>query len=162
MNRYQDHIYVIPEDDANRQIALGFVQHSAVNDRSIQIMPVAGGWTHTLKTFEDEYVPKLFMFERAHVVLLIDFDHMFAERLNRVRSAIPPELTSRVFVLGSRDNPEALKRATVAPSSFERIGRGLADDCEKSGTRHWDHDHLRHNEEERLRLSQAVRRFLFS
>ncbi len=41
VNKYKEHVYVILEDDANRQIADGFVGHRNVDDRRIQVMPVA-------------------------------------------------------------------------------------------------------------------------
>jgi hypothetical protein len=45
VNKYKPHIYVLPEDDANRQIANGFLLHESVDSRSIQVMPTTGGWT---------------------------------------------------------------------------------------------------------------------
>ena len=44
MNKYAPHVYIIPEDDRDRQIAEGFVNHHEVDDRRIQVMPPAGGW----------------------------------------------------------------------------------------------------------------------
>jgi hypothetical protein len=74
MNRYKPHVYVIPEDDRDRQIADGFVLHDQVKDTRIQVVPPAGGWAKVLETFRDEYVSKLHDYPAAHVVMLIDFD----------------------------------------------------------------------------------------
>lgn len=43
-NRYRRHLLVIPEDDANRQIMIGFVLGLSVNSRLVQVEPPAGGW----------------------------------------------------------------------------------------------------------------------
>lgn len=44
INAYKPHLLVLPEDDANRQIADGFVLDSNCNYRAIQVLRVAGGW----------------------------------------------------------------------------------------------------------------------
>jgi len=44
INKFKPHILVLPEDDANRQIANGFIQALNVNERAIQVMPNADGW----------------------------------------------------------------------------------------------------------------------
>jgi hypothetical protein len=43
INKHRAHILVLPEDDANRQIANGFVLDPNLNDRAIQILPPSGG-----------------------------------------------------------------------------------------------------------------------
>jgi len=45
MNKYRPHVLVLPEDDANRQIANGFLLWPSLKDQNIQILPSAGGWT---------------------------------------------------------------------------------------------------------------------
>ena len=40
MNRYKPHVLVVPEDDANRQLANGFLQNPALNLRAIQVLPL--------------------------------------------------------------------------------------------------------------------------
>jgi hypothetical protein len=74
INKYAPHVYVIPEDDADRQLADGFILHHAVKVQRIQVMPVAGGWPNVLKTFEDEYLQALRNNSHAHVVMVVDFD----------------------------------------------------------------------------------------
>jgi hypothetical protein len=51
MNRYTDHLYVIPEDDRDRQLAVGFRDHDQVKTSRMQLMPPAGGWWNVLATF---------------------------------------------------------------------------------------------------------------
>jgi hypothetical protein len=74
MNKYKHHVYVIPEDDADRQIADGFVLHHRVQGARIMVVPPPGGWPNVLKTFQVEYIPTLRKHPVAHVVMLIDFD----------------------------------------------------------------------------------------
>ncbi len=159
MNKYAPHLYVIPEDDADRQIALGFVDYHKVDDRRIQVMPPAGGWSNVIRIFTVEYVQKLRNCPQAHVVMLIDFDGHISERRAEFEHDIPADLRMRVFVVGSKDNPESLKKGLR--SSFEEIGTALAHDCDARTTAVWDHEQLQHNDAERQRLFDTVRRFLF-
>jgi hypothetical protein len=159
MNKYADHVFVIPEDEADRQIADGFVLHHQVKTTRIQVMPPAGGWPKVLQTFIDEYIQRLKNYHLSRVVLLIDFDGDIDQRLARFEQAIPQDLRNRVFVVGTRDNPEILKNALNL--SFEMIGQSLANDCTAAVTVHWDHEQLHHNEAERQRMVQTVKPFLF-
>ncbi len=80
MNKYAKHVYVIPEDDCDRQLAVGFVDHFSVATNRVQVMPPAGGWSEVLDTFKTEYVRRLHDDPLGHVVLLIDFDGRYADR----------------------------------------------------------------------------------
>ena len=159
MNKYMEHLYVIPEDEADRQIANGFVLHHQVRDARIQVMPPAGGWPNVLKTFQEEYIAILRNYPKAHVLMLIDFDDQGQNRTDIFEAAIPSELKRRAFLLGSKLNPEALRRALKTP--FEKIGMTLAEDCDAGTEEIWEHEQLRHNAPERERLVQIVRPFLF-
>ena len=159
MNKYAPHVYVIPEDDADRQIADGFVGHYAVNDMRIKVMPLARGWPNVLATFHDEYIQTLRNYPLAHVVLLIDFDDEVEKRKATFEQAIPNDLKSRVFVVGAKDNPETLKK--VMQISLEEIGKTLAVDCNLGTVQHWSHDQLQHNDTERQRMVQILKPFLF-
>lgn len=159
MNKYAPHVYVIPEDDCNRQMADGFVLHHQVKDRRIQVVPPAGGWSKVLKTFREEYIRELRDYPGAHVVLLIDFDDQVENRKASFEHEIPEEFKTRVFVVGCRRNPETLKKALKM--SFEEIGKSLANDCENGGAEQWNHEQLQHNEAERQRMFQTVKPFLF-
>ena len=159
MNKYAPHVYVIPEDDGNRQIANGFVLHHQVKDRRIQVVPPAGGWSKVLKTFQDEYIQELSDYPNAHVVMLIDFDDQVQNRKANFEREIPEEFKTRVFVVGSKHNPETLKKALKI--SFEQIGKSLANDCDAGTAEHWGHEQLQHNDAELQRLAQTVKPFLF-
>lgn len=159
MNKYAPHVYVIPEDDRDRQIAEGSVLHPEVDTRRIQVMPLARGWRNVLTTFQDEYVQILRNYSQAHVVMLIDFDDQIHERRAEFEQAIPDDLKPRVFVVGSKYDPETLRRALTI--SWEKIGKTLADDSAAGTAEHWDHEQLQHNDFERQRLFQTVKPFLF-
>lgn len=160
MNKYAPHLYVIPEDDRDRQIASGFVGHHQVITPRIQVMPPAGGWSHVLRTFQEEYIPALQKYPQAHVVMLIDFDGRIEDRRSLFERAIPDDIKDRVFVIGAKDTPEALR--TSLGFGFERIGERLADDCDGGEVIHWNHEQLQHNDAERERLAGTVRQFLFA
>lgn len=159
MNKYLPHVYVIPEDDANRQLADGFVLHHRVKDARIQVVPPAGGWSKVLKTFQDEYLPRLRDYEDAHVVMLIDFDDQVESRMAQFEAQIPEQFRTRVFVIGSKYTPEKLKNELNR--GFEQIGTDLADECDADTLVYWSHKHLEHNDPVRQRLVQVVRPFLF-
>jgi hypothetical protein len=156
VNRYQPHVYVLPEDAANREIANGFQLHGSLNSHSIQVMPTLRGWPDVRDKFADEYVRILRNNTNTHVVLLIDFD----ENLDRPNAMnIPAELRNRVFVIGVWSTPEDLRRTMLA--SFEQIGWKLADACRTDSTIEWDHELLRHNADELDRMRSVLRPILF-
>src|SRR5690606_29462498 len=136
MNKYRPHLYVIPEDDADRQIANGFVLHARVDSRRVQVVEPAGGWSRVLDIFEEEYLP-LLQNLHTHVVLLIDFDKTPTERRASFNSVIPENLWDRVFVIGPRETPERLRQSLER--TYEEIGRSLADDCDGGRLETWSH-----------------------
>jgi hypothetical protein len=91
--------------------------------------------------------------------LLLDFDNQ-GDRPDPVKERIPNHLSQRVFLLGAKSEPEALKQSRFG--SFEQIGRTLAKECRDRSPNLGLHDLLRHNADEIERMEQAVRGFLFS
>ena len=159
VNYYRPHVWLIPEDDADRQLANGFMNHDAVDDNRISVRAPAGGWSKVLDVFENEYVPRLRNYRDHHVVMLIDFDDVEG-RMTQFEQRIPDDVRSRVFVIGPKDEPEDLKRELGM--TFEKIGRELAQNCLEGGYDLWQHPHIRHNNAELQRLVAAVRPILFS
>jgi hypothetical protein len=157
VNKYQPHVLVLPEDDANRQLANGFVlevQHY----RRVQILSEAGGWLNVCETFLSEHVKGMRQYPERYLVLLLDFDGQ-SDRPDKVNEKIPEDLKDRVFLLGVQSEPEALRQAGLG--SFEDIGRRLGNEC-RTGIRDvWAHDLLQQNASEITRLEQAVCHFLF-
>lgn len=155
VNRYQPHVFILPEDDANQDIANGFLQE--VNVRVVRVLPVAGGWIKAVESFGVDLVPELNRHPVRHLVLLIDFDGDEG-RLDQVKARIPQHLRERVFVLGAWTEPEKLKHDL---GSYETIGRKLASDCRNDTSATWGHALLRCNEAELARLRQRIRPILF-
>lgn len=58
-NNYKPHLHVLPEDDANRQIANGFLLNPHLNERAIQILPIVGGWKKVLDVFKSVHAREL-------------------------------------------------------------------------------------------------------
>jgi len=159
MNRYLPHVYVLPEDDCDRQLADGFILHDQVKTPRIQVMPPAGGWREVLKEFQTAYVRRLREDPEGHVVLLIDFDGDYSNRREEFERTIPDDLKQRVSVIGASHTPEELRKAMG--KSFEKIGKDLADDCFAGTEIVWNHPQLEHNGPDRERLINSVRGFLF-
>ncbi len=156
-NKYEPHVFILPEDDANRQLANGFVLEVRYS-RRIQVLQEAGGWLHVCETFLSEHVKEMQKYIHRYVVLLLDFDNQ-NDRPDKVKAKIPLNLADRVFLLGVRTEPEALRRAGLG--SFEDIGRLLAMECRNGVRNVWEHDLLRQNAGELARLEQTVRVVLF-
>ncbi len=159
INLHKPHVWLIPEDDANRQLANGFFLHFAVSDDQVHNHGPAGGWKKVADVFQTEYLAKLRQFPGANVIMLIDFDED-NERFEYFTARIPEDVRSRVFVIGTWDEPEELKRQLK--SSYEKIGQDLADDCDSNNFELWCHKHLKHNNDELERLVKEVRPILFA
>lgn len=161
VNKERPHLYILPEDRDDEQLANGFVNNYLVDSGQVRVLPVAGGWLSVLEKFNAEYIPHLRKYDQGCVVLLIDFDEDYAARSLHFAGEIPENLKKRVFVIGVLDEPKDLKKALDFKKNFEEIGSALADDCDKNTTTMWDHPHLKHNDPERIRLMKAVKPILF-
>ncbi len=158
INKNKPHLFILPEDDANRQIANGFIQDLNVNARAIQILPIANGWKKVVDKLMNDHVRKMRQYPQSMMVLLLDFDQC-EDRLIYVESHIPEDIKNRVFVLGVQSNPESLKRNIQ--KSFEAIGESLATDCAENKNELWGHRLLIHNKTELERMIVSVKPFLF-
>lgn len=159
VNKNLPHVLVLPEDDANRQIANGFyIALDWTVRRQMQVEPVAGGWRKVLDSYVADRVAGMDRYPERFLVLLIDFDDHYAQRLPEAKGRVPERLAQRVFVLGAWSKPEALKQAL---GGYESIGEAMAKDCREGTNDTWGHELLRHNQTELERLRIAVRPFLF-
>ena len=158
VNKYQPHVFVLPEDDANRQLANGFLLYQPLFVRSIQVLVEVGGWTQVLERFRLDHVAEMDRYPHRFLVLLFDFDG-HQERLNKARDHIPGHLTDRVFILGALSKPEDLRRAGLG--SYENIGLAMAQACHEETDGIWAHDLLRHNASELDPLRKHLRPILF-
>lgn len=160
VNKFLPHVFVIPEDRADEQIANGFVLHDQVSTTRIQVLPCADGWAGVLEKFKIEYIPYLRNFKEGFVVLLIDFDGRYERRRKAFDEVVPDDLKKRVFVVGAKETPEALRSALGKNS--EEIGSVLAEECYQGSASLWCHDHLKHNEPDRQQLVQSIKPILFA
>jgi hypothetical protein len=159
VNRYLPHVLLLPEDDANSQIATGFhLQVSPVRQRQMQVLLVAGGWNEVLNLFEAEHAMEMDRCPPRYMILLIDFDGV-QNRLEAASARIADHLRDRVFILGALGEPEDLRKAGLG--SYETIGRAMAEDCRNGTDTIWGHELLRHNVNEIGRLRQHVLPILF-
>jgi|SRR5579863_4691113 len=156
-NKYVPHIHVLPEDDANRQIANGFWLDELLAQRRFQVLEEAGGWRQVIDRFLNVYAQQMERTPTRLMVLLIDCDN-HPERLEAARDQIPQHLRDRVFIVGALKEPEDLKAAL---GSFESIGLRIAQDCREGSAIVWGHPMLRHNAKEVDRLTAAARPILF-
>ena len=159
VNKNLPHVFVLPEDDANRQLAEGFHQQVDWNRyRQMQVLPVADGWRQVLHLFKSDYIAEMYRYSQRFMILLIDFDDK-EDRLGIAKADIPDDLADRVFILGVWKEPEDLKRAGLG--SYENIGSRLAQDCCENQYATWEHDLLQHNASELDRLREHIRPILF-
>jgi len=159
INRYKPHLLVLPEDDANRQIANGFLLDSKLNSRAIQVLPEARGWEDVVEKFTNNYASTMRQYSHRMIALLIDFDQD-EDRLDYVKQHIPSDLEDRVFVLGVLSEPERLRNDIK--KNFEEIGETLANDCPDDTNELWGHELLKHNKTELARMVPSVKSFLFN
>ncbi len=157
VNKYQAHVLVLPEDDADRQLANGFVLDldPSVLTR-IQVLPEVGGWIEVLNRFNADHVADMGKYIERYMVLLFDFDG-HKDRVIDAKDRIPENLKDRVFILGALSEPEDLRSL----GTYETIGRRIAKDCREDSDAIWTHDLLLHNAGEISRLRERVRPILF-
>lgn len=159
VNVYKPHVIVLPEDDANREIVNGFLLDPSLQERAIQVLPVAGGWVKVRSEFEDSHTQKLRKYPERHLVLLIDFDGQEINRRQSFLQVVPSDVRERVYLLGTRDEPEPLRQE--CGTSLENVGEQLAKSCARGEVGLWGHIMLQHNQAEVDRLIQNVKPFLF-
>ncbi|MHC5676987.1 hypothetical protein [Nostoc sp.] len=159
VNKYKPHILVLPEDDANRQIANGFILDLNLNSRAIQVLPEAHGWEDVVDKFTNDYASTMRQYPHRMIALVIDFDE-HKDRLIYIKDQIPDDLKNRVFVLGVLSEPERLRRDIN--KDFEKIGEALAKDCSDNTNEFWGQHLLKHNITELDRMISSVKPFLFN
>lgn len=158
-NKFRRQVWILPEDDANRQIAQGFILDPGIQERNIHVENVAGGWAVIRDRFEEEYNRLLAQYPHCFMILLIDFDDRDSRRLENVLSGVDATLRNRVFVLGARSEPERL-RASMG-MTYETIGKTLARECREGRQDTWNTELLEHNRSELERMMSDVRPILF-
>src|ERR1700722_17928128 len=135
-NKHLPHILVLPEDDANRQLAVGFaLSLDSRVIRKIQVLLPAGGWAEVLAHFVSDRVFDMEKYPDRLMVLLINFDGN-KQRLDVATTKIPVHLRDRVFILGALSEPEQLKKAGLG--SYEAIGLAMGRNCRAKTNPIWN------------------------
>lgn len=150
-NRYDPHVLIISEDDANRQIAVGFSMQCT--SKQLIIETEVGGWLKVRDRFLSRDVKIMRRYTSRFVIMLIDCDGRLG-RVAEIRSEIPQDVADRTFILGCKSEPEDLRTAGLG--SFEKIGISIAEECSAVTTTYWNHDLLSHNISELANLREAV------
>lgn len=156
-SKYDDHIHVLPEDDA--ELANGFVLDYSIAARSIQVLQYVGGWIKVLDVFEADHIVGMRKFPKRRMVLILDFDEA-PNRRQEAEGRISSDLRDRVFLIGCWKDPQALKRS-CSHRSFESIGLDLAKDCREDARTVWGNEQLQHNAAELKRMRRALKPILF-
>ena len=93
LNRERPHLLVLPEDDATRSLANGFIDGAR---GPMQALNPARGWSHVLEEFMNIHADGLRKYPLRHIVLLIDFDNDFHRRLAKFQESITQDVSDRV------------------------------------------------------------------
>ena len=157
MNKYADHLLIIPEDDASSDLARGFQMAVPRGLNAMKVERAAGGWS-SARVALSNLVPSIKSLPKRHVLVLVDFDGNVTRR-ETVLSVVPDELRSRVYLIGPWTEPERLQTA-LGHRSRESIGKALASECSNVQQGLWEHELLRHNAQELVRLRGQVLPFL--
>lgn len=161
INKFEDHILIFPEDDANREIVNGLTLLPNIKLNKIQIMQSEGGWIKLIESFKKNHLDKLKNNEKRRVVLLLDFDSD-PDRKESIKKelidSLPISVKERIFIFGAYSEPEDLRRKTK--KSFETIGKELLKDCPDKISELWSNELLQHNLTEVDRFRKSVP-FLF-
>ena len=157
-NKYVPHLHILPEDKANRDMALGFSEHPLVDGRRIKVLPVADGWRVAAEQLRGALGAGLREFPERRLLLLIDFDGD-SERRTKVVEGVPSEIVSRVYILGVSSEPERLKANRW---SFGEIGETIAQGCVDDAYGFWSGPLVIHNRSELERLRESVRPFVLA
>lgn len=157
MNKFKDHLLIVPEDDANKDLAIGFQNAVPRGVNAIHVEPVAGGWSSARDRLGNLF-PSMRRFPCRRVLVLVDHDESETRRGDVLRD-VPDDLAERVYLLGVWSEPESLQNA-LNHRPRERIGAELARECLDDTGALWQHALLAHNADEVARLRADVLPFL--
>lgn len=156
-------VIILLEDDANRQIVNGFLNHLNINSRAITILPLAGGWKKVGDNFEKNIIPEMLKNSGIIAILVFDFDKHKKkgniDNFSYVQGKIPKNLKHRVLSLGALHEPEKLKKEL---GKYEKIGEKLAEDCYDNTYSLWQHSQFKHNLKELNRMIHVVKPVIFN
>lgn len=158
-NVYRPHLFILPEDKANHDIANGFrldLPHTI--SHQVKILHFVGGIPAIKASIQSNEAKGLNQYAERFLAVLVDFDGKGKSRYDEIVDTVPLDLRNRVFILGSLQEPENLRSSLVTqnkvdPNTWEKIGSLLATDCLTGKAVTWRHEQLKHNRSELNRLS---------
>jgi hypothetical protein len=163
VNREKPHFLLVPEDNANRQIANGFFMIEPFSKSNSQTLPEQRGWPSIRDSFPSDYNRRLQRYPECVMILLVDFDNEDeADRIAEVKQHVDSSVIDRVFVLGAKSEPEELKKTLGKLRTYEEIGKALAKDCAEGTTNTWNHPLLAHNQHELTRMQSHIAKIFSS
>jgi hypothetical protein len=157
VNNYRDHLLVVPEDDANKDLAVGFQKTVPRGPNAMYVERPAGGWPSTRDRLRGLF-GTMRKFPARRVLVLVDFDDTETRRADVLRE-VPNDLRDRIYLLGVWSEPESLQKV-LNHLSRETIGETLAQECLNDQEILWTHALLAHNAPELARLRREVLPFL--
>ena len=110
-NKYTQHLIVIPEDQAIRDIVNGFSTCLDANERQFYVYDLARGWERGKETLLELSKGYMREYPNSYAVLIVDFDGN-AHRGSEIKNQVPEEVRDRVFVVGVLNEPENLRNST--------------------------------------------------
>lgn len=116
VNKARPHVFVLPEDDANRQLANGF-HLGASSTRQFWVSNVAGGWNEVLNHFVLDHISDMERHNQRFMILLIDFDDQ-PDRLRQAKVHIPEPLIDRVLCSACPPNRKISEKPGLDPTKL--------------------------------------------
>ncbi len=163
VNKNKKHLVVIQEDSPYRELLNGVRNSPHVDGYKIDNRAPAGGWSKVFCALEDNHA-LLERYSEMHLLLLMDFDRKFGERMQHFKEMIADKsYQSRVFLLGVDNKEFENLKQTLKKSNVEKIGQELVKGCPDQQSAIWDTQQLACNQTEIDRMRKAgVFKWLFT
>lgn len=162
INRYQDYLIVLFEDNAYKDIFLGF---SFSKNKQILLKPVCQGFGDVFLQLSDKgslILKELNMYHHAYVLACIDadLDSQNESKIEKLKKSLFTEYKERIFILGSRYEAEHIKRFIIQQGKWKKVGEMLENDCKNEHYQLWRNEMLQHNGNEIERFRKIFHSFL--
>lgn len=157
VNRYEPYLIVLCEDNAYKDIFLGF---EISEHPQISLKPVYQGFDDILfqLTNPNSMTSKeLKRYNKSYVLALTDadLDSQSESNIKKLKDSIPNEYKDRVFVMGSKYEAENIKRAIIGKGKWKGVSQELEKSCRDENCELWRDEMLNHNMEEIISLRKV-------
>ncbi|MDO4223899.1 MAG: hypothetical protein Q4D05_07730 [Acinetobacter sp.] len=156
VNRYQNYLMVLFEDNAYKDLFLGF---DFAWHKQIELKPVYQGFddVYLQLTYHNSLICKeLAKYPTAYVLALIDgdLDSQSESKIEQLKNALT-QYQDRIFIIGSKYEAEHIKRAIIEQGKWKTVGQKLGQSCKNEACALWQNEMLAHNQAEITRLKQV-------